>query len=86
MPIALVTAAALIGRIYPIIRQVIRATRKKSAGGKKITLEERDEILAVAMGQFGDILEDVIPGGEDLIEDVVDVVDEATRNRRVTGR
>lgn len=62
MPI--VTIAVLIGRIYPILRKLIKATKKKSRGGKRITPEERDEIIAVALGGFAGVLEEIIPEPE----------------------
>jgi len=64
MPVPIITIAALIGRIYPILRAVIKATKRKSRGGKAITPEERVEIIAVALGGFADVLEEVIPGVE----------------------
>lgn len=63
MPI--VTIATLIGRIYPILRAVAKATKRSSRGGKKITPEERDEIIAIALGGFAGVLEDVIPESEE---------------------
>ena len=51
------SAVSLLWKLYPAIREVFRATRKKSDGGKRITKVERDEIIAKILPKIGAILE-----------------------------
>jgi hypothetical protein len=47
----------LVARLLPVLRELVRATRKTSDGGRRITPAERDQILAVALGSIRSELE-----------------------------
>ena len=51
------SAVSLLWKLYPAIREVFRATRKKSDGGKRITKVERDEIIAKILPKIAKVLE-----------------------------
>ncbi len=51
------TAIAVLWKIWPVIREVFKATRKKSDGGKRITKAERQAIIGAALPKIGAILE-----------------------------
>ncbi len=51
------SAVSLLWKLYPAIREVFRATRKKSDGGKCITKAERDEIIAKILPKIAKVLE-----------------------------
>jgi hypothetical protein len=51
------SAVSLLWKLYPAIREVFRATRRKSDGGKRITKAERDEIIAKILPKIAKVLE-----------------------------
>lgn len=51
------TAVAILWKIWPVIREVFKATRKRSDGGKRITKAESKAIVAAALPRIGAILE-----------------------------
>ena len=51
------TAVAVLWKIWPVIREVFKATRKKSDGGKRITKAESKAIIGAALPKIGAILE-----------------------------
>ena len=65
----------LIGRLLPILREVIRATRADSDGGRRVTPAERRRILDAALGEIGAALE----GGLDDLDDLDDLDRAAAR-------
>ena len=56
-PGSVMTAVAVLWKIWPVIREVFKATRKKSDGGKRITKAERQAIIGAALPKIGAILE-----------------------------
>ena len=49
--------AAVVSRLWPIVREFIDALDRRSDGGKRITAAERGRILDVALGQTRDVLD-----------------------------
>jgi hypothetical protein len=62
MPIPILTAAIVWRKLFPVIREIFKATRKKSAGGKKITPRERRQIIEAALPKIGAILDRELGG------------------------
>ncbi len=56
-PGSVMTALTVLWKIWPIIREVFRATRKKSDGGKRITKAERKAIIQAALPKISAVLE-----------------------------
>jgi hypothetical protein len=51
------TALTVLWKVWPIIREVFKATRKRSDGGKRITKAERKAIIAAALPKISAVLE-----------------------------
>lgn len=51
----------IVQEVFPVISETVRAASKDSPGGKRITPEERDIIIASALARLGKILEDNLP-------------------------
>ena len=58
-------AAVVIKEFFPVVvaavRGVIKATRKDSPGGKKITKEEVAEVRDAILAKLSDALDDILP-------------------------
>ena len=52
-----ITATGLIWKLFPLVKEIFKATRKKSPNGKAITKAERDEIIASVLPRIGAVLE-----------------------------
>ena len=50
----------LLLRLLPAITRVVKATRKGSDGGKRITPAERDEILGALFGEVEEVIGDFV--------------------------
>ena len=50
----------LLLRLLPAITKVVKATRKGSDGGKRITPDERDEILGALFGEVEEVIGDFV--------------------------
>jgi hypothetical protein len=59
MPVPLITVGVIISRLLPAIRELVKATTRKSPGGKKITRAERERILAALIDTADELLEDM---------------------------
>lgn len=46
----------IITQLVPVIREVLRATSRQSPGGKRVTAEELDRIIEVAITRIRRIL------------------------------
>lgn len=47
----------LVFRLVPVVREAVKATRKASPGGRKITRAERDRILGALLGGVAEIVD-----------------------------
>jgi len=56
----MITAWAIAARLVPVIKELVKALKKNSDGGKHITPAERDAILGAVMGGIGERLEEII--------------------------
>ena len=53
----MIPALLILRKLLPVVKEVFTATRKKSDGGKRITPEERQQIIAAALPKMAAILD-----------------------------
>lgn len=56
----MLTPVKTLWRLFPALKEVVKATKKRSAGGKRITKVERKRIIRAFLGSAEGVLDDAL--------------------------